>query len=394
VYDLIIRNARVYPMDGNADLAAFDSIAVKDGRIAALGVDQDEAALETVDAAGRLLMPGLIDCHTHVLYAGHRMDEHARKLEGASYEEIARSGGGILSTVTSVREASEEQLVKESLRRVNALLAEGVTSVEAKSGYGLDTGNELKMLRAIRRLDRETPVRLSATFLGAHSIPKDRTRSDYMDELVTETLPAVIADKLADTCDIYVEKIAFTVDDMERLFKVAGQSGLHLRAHTDQLSNMGATKRAAELGALSCDHLEYTEDDDIRAMAEHGTVAVMLPGAFYFLRETKKPPIAGFRESGVPMAVSTDINPGSSPVVSLHTAMHMAAILFGLTAEEILLGVTQNAARAMGAGEQLGSIEVGKRADLTLWDMPGPEFLIYQLGGTHPDHVFIGGYPA
>jgi len=394
VYDLIIRNARVYPMDGSAARADFDSVAVHDGRIAALGVAEDEPALEAVDAKGRVLMPGLVDCHSHVLYAGHRMDEHARKLEGASYEEIARAGGGILSTVTAVREASEESLVAQSLPRVRALQAEGVTLMEAKSGYGLDTENELKMLRAIRHLNREAAMRISPTFLGAHSIPKDRGREAYMDELVETTLPAVLADKLADTCDIYVEKIAFTVADMERLFEAASQGGLRLRAHTDQLSNMGATRRAAELGALSCDHLEYTDEADIQAMAKHGTAAVLLPGAFYFLKETKLPPIQGFREAGVPMAVSTDINPGSSPIVSLQAAMHMAAIFFAMTAEEILLGVTLNGARAMGEGDQHGSIALDKRADLTLWDIPAPEFLIYQLGGIKPDQVYIGGQPA
>ncbi|MCP1727156.1 imidazolonepropionase [Natronospira proteinivora] len=381
-------------MAGSIQQAEYDSIAVQDGRIAALGVPDDASALDTVDAHGRVLMPGLVDCHTHVLYAGHRMDEHARKLEGASYEEIARSGGGILSTVSAVREASEEELVAQSLARVNAMQAEGVTLMEAKSGYGLDTANELKMLRAIRHLDRETAVKLSPTFLGAHSIPKDRGREAYMDELVDTTLPAVIQEGLAETCDIYVEKIAFTVEDMERLFTKARDGGLRLRAHTDQLSNMAATRRAAELGALSCDHLEYTEAADIKAMAEHGTAAVLLPGAFYFLRETKLPPIAGFRDAGVPMAVSTDINPGSSPVVSLQAAMHMAAIFFGMTAEEILLGVTLNAARAMGELEHHGSIEVGKQADLTLWDMPGPEFLVYQLGGIRPERIYIGGQPA
>jgi len=394
VYDLIIRNARVYPMAGSVAQAKYDSIAVQDGRIAALGVAADAPALETMDAKGRVLMPGLVDCHTHVLYAGHRMDEHARKLEGASYEEIARSGGGILSTVTAVREASEDALVAQSLPRVNAMQAEGVTLMEAKSGYGLDTDNELKMLRAIRHLDRQTPVKLSPTFLGAHSIPKDRGREAYMDELVETTLPAVIQEGLADTCDIYVEKIAFTVADMERLFTAAREGGLRLRAHTDQLSNMAATRRAAELGALSCDHLEYTEADDIQAMAKHGTAAVLLPGAFYFLRETKLPPITGFREAGIPMAVSTDINPGSSPVVSLQAAMHMAAIFFGMTAEEILLGATLNAARAMGEAERHGSIEIGKQADLTLWDIPGPEFLVYQLGGVRPEKIYIGGHPA
>lgn len=381
-------------MNGSARQAGFDSIAVQDGRIAALGVPDDAPSIESVDAAGRVLMPGLIDCHTHVLYAGNRMDEHAQKLAGASYEELARRGGGILSTVNAVREADEDRLVAESLPRVNALLAEGVTTVEAKSGYGLDTASELKMLRAIRHLDRETAVHLSPTFLGAHSIPKDRGREAYMDELVNETLPAVVDEALAETCDIYVERIAFTVADMERLFGAASEAGLRLRAHTDQLSNMGATRRAAELGALSCDHLEYTGDDDIAAMAKHGTAAVLLPGAFYFLRETQRPPIEGFRQARVPMAVATDINPGSSPVVSLHTAMHMAAIFFGMTAEEILLGVTAHAARAMGQAEHCGSIEVGKAADLTLWDIPAPEFLIYQLGGLRPDRVFIGGQPA
>lgn len=381
-------------MAESAGEANYTSVAVHDGRIAALGVADDEPAIETVDAGGRVLMPGLIDCHTHVVYASNRMDEHARKLAGASYEEIARSGGGILSTVNALREADEDQLVAESLPRLEALLREGVTTVEAKSGYGLDTENELKMLRAVRHLDRETAIHLSPTFLGAHSIPKDRGREAYMDELVTETLPAVVKEDLAETCDIYVERIAFTVADMERLFAAAADAGLQLRAHTDQLSNMGATRRAAELGALSCDHLEYTDEADIAAMAEHGTAAVLLPGAFYFLRETQLPPIEGFRKAGVPMAVSTDINPGSSPVVSLHTVMHMAAIFFGMTAEEILLGVTRNAARAMGEAQDRGSIEVGKVADLTLWDIPAPEFLIYQLGGLRPDQVFIGGQPA
>lgn len=381
-------------MNGSARQAGYDSVAVQDGRIAALGVADDEPAVDSLDAGGRVLMPGLIDCHTHVLYAGHRMDEHTRKLEGASYEEIARAGGGILSTVSAVREADEEELVRQSLPRVRAMLAEGVTTLEAKSGYGLDTANELKMLRAIRQMDRQTPMHLSPTFLGAHSIPKDRRREDYMDELVNETLPEVARHRLAETCDIYVERIAFTVADMERLFAAATDAGLRLRAHTDQLSNMGATRRAAELGALSCDHLEYTEDADIQAMARHGTAAVLLPGAFYFLRETKKPPIDGFRKAGIPMAVSTDINPGSSPVVSLHTAMHMAAIFFGMTAEEILLGVTSHAARAMGEADERGSIEIGKQADLTLWDMPAPEFLIYQLGGQRPDHIFVGGQSA
>ncbi len=394
MYDLIIRNARVYPMTGDLSPAGFDSIAVQDGRIAATGPEADATAVEEIDAGGRVLMPGFIDCHTHILHAGHRMEEHAMKLRGASYEELARAGGGILATVGAVREADEDQLVAETLPRVEALLREGVTTIEAKSGYGLDTENELKMLRAIRQLERQSPAHFRPTFLGAHAIPKDRSREAYMDEVVKEMLPRVAEEALADTADIYVEKIAFTVADLERLAAACKESGLQLRAHTDQFSNMGATRRAAELGALSCDHLEYTEAADIDAMAGAGTAAVLIPGAFYHLRETKLPPIEGLRQAGVPMAVATDNNPGSSPLVSLQTAMHMAAILFGMTAEEILHGVTANAARAIGQAEDIGRIETGLRADLALWDIPAPEFLVYQLGGLQAEQIFIGGHPV
>lgn len=381
-------------MSGDLSPAEASSVAVQDGRIAAVGVAKDVTGVEEIDARGRVLMPGLIDCHTHILHAGHRMDEHAMKLRGATYEELARAGGGILSTVAAVREADEDTLVAQSMPRVKALLREGVTTIEAKSGYGLDTANELKMLRAIRQLQRQTPVRIPATFLGAHAIPKEQSRESYMDEVVEEMLPRVIEEGLAETADIYVEKIAFTVADMERMAARAADGGLHLRAHTDQFSNQGGTRRAAELGALSCDHLEWTGEEDIRAMAEHGTAAVILPGAFYHLRETRLPPVAGFREAGVPMAVATDNNPGSSPLVSLQTAMHMAAIFFGMTPEEILLGVTRNAARTLGHAGEYGEIAVGQRADLALWDIPAPEFLIYQLGGLQAERVFIGGHPV
>jgi imidazolonepropionase len=380
-------------MDGDASRSAADTVAVTDGRIAAVGVKPDSPAVDTVDAGGKVMLPGFIDCHTHLLHAGHRMEEHSLKLQGAAYAELARAGGGILSTVKAVREAGEDRLVLESSPRLQALLREGVTTVEAKSGYGLDTANELKMLSAIRQLGRYSPVSLSATFLGAHAVPKGSQRSDYLDEVVNEMLPRVVEEKLADTVDIYVEHIAFDVADMERLFAAAKDAGLKVRAHTDQLSNLGATRRAAELGALSCDHLEYTEPADVEAMREHGTVAVLLPGAFYFLRETRLPPVEAFREAGVPMAVSTDINPGSSPVVSLHTVMHMAATLFRLTPEEVLLGVTANAARAMGLDDR-GRIVPGMRADFCLWDIPAPEFLVYQLGGLRPERIFIGGHAA
>ena len=282
-------------------------------------------------------------------------------------------------------------LIKETLPRIAALAAEGVTSVEIKSGYGLSLDDELKMLRAIKQLAERTPVEITATFLGAHATPKEKSREDYVEEVAAEMLPAIAREKLAGTIDIFVENIGFTVADLQRIFTDAKKLGFKLRAHTDQLSNMGATAAAAEHGALSCDHLEYCTETDVQAMQKHGTVAVLLPGAFYFLRETQKPPVGLLRDHNVPIAIATDLNPGSSPVASLLTAMHMSAVFFGLTAEEILLGVTHNAAKAIGEADRIGSIAKGKQANLTVWDIPSPEFLVYQLGGVRPIHTFIKG---
>src|SRR5579872_567071 len=336
VYDLLIRNARIYPLAQDCAPAKARTLAVNGGKIAALGVAEDAAARETLDARNQVLLPGLVDCHTHALYAGDRMAEHVQKMHGASYADIARAGGGIQTSVKAVRAASEAQLVEQTLPRLEALRSEGVTTVEIKSGYGLDADNELKMLRAIRALRRHISMDIVATFLGAHAVPAGKTRAQYLDEVVDKMLPAVAAEQLADTVDIFVEHIAFSVDDLRRLFDKAQGLGLKLRAHTDQLSNLGATRTAAELGALSCDHLEYSNEDDVRAMAKQGTVAVLLPGAFYFLRETRKPPLELLRQHQVPVAVATDLNPGSSPVASLLTNMHMAGLLFGLTPEEVL----------------------------------------------------------
>ncbi|MCG8435445.1 MAG: imidazolonepropionase [Gammaproteobacteria bacterium] len=390
MFDLLIKNARIYPMV--ADLAPLEqhSIAVSRGEIAAIGVDEAEAE-QVIDAENKVLLPGFIDCHTHALYAGDRMSEHTMKLNGASYEEIARAGGGIASTVADVRAATEDRLIKETLPRIAALAAEGVTSVEIKSGYGLSLDDELKMLRAIKQLAERTPVEITATFLGAHATPKEKSREDYVEEVAAEMLPAIAREKLAGTIDIFVENIGFTVADLQRIFTDAKKLGFKLRAHTDQLSNMGATAAAAEHGALSCDHLEYCTETDVQAMQKHGTVAVLLPGAFYFLRETQKPPVGLLRDHNVPIAIATDLNPGSSPVASLLTAMHMSAVFFGLTAEEILLGVTHNAAKAIGEADRIGSIAKGKQANLTVWDIPSPEFLVYQLGGVRPIHTFIKG---
>lgn len=389
MHDLLIRNARLAENLG-AD-AGVTSLAVSGGKIAALGLPDGTPAKETVDARGQLLLPGFVDCHTHALYAGDRMAEHVLKQRGASYADIARAGGGIISTVKAVRQASEQQLIDSTLPRLEALRAEGVTTVEIKSGYGLDLEDELKMLRAIRSLPRQLPMDVSATFLGAHAIPPGKDQAGYLDEVVEKMLPAVAAEGLADTVDIFVEHIAFTVDDMRRLAERVQKLGLKFRAHTDQLSNLGATRAAAELGALSCDHLEYSDEADAAAMARHGTVGVLLPGAFYFLKETRKPPVELFRRHQVPLAIATDLNPGSSPVASLLTVMHLAGILFGLSPDEVLDGVTQNAARALGREDRIGALAPGRDADLCLWDLPAPAFLGYQLGGLKPSMRFFKG---
>jgi imidazolonepropionase len=382
-------NARVYPIIGDTSADYSRCFAVTDGRISA--IDEQVPARRSIDLGGRLVLPGLVDCHTHLVYAGDRMAEHTMRLAGATYEEIARAGGGILSTVEDVRAADEAMLVEASLPRVDALLAEGVTTIEIKSGYGLDTAGELKMLRAIRELDCRSPARIHATFLGAHAVPRGRDRADYLREVTDEMLPAVAAESLADTVDMFVESVGFDLDELRRLADAAQHHGLRLRVHAEQLSAMGASGAAAALGALSCDHLEYAQPADIDAMAAAGCVAVLLPGAFYFLRETQKPPVARLRAAGVPMAVASDMNPGSSPVASLLTSAHMSCLLFGLSAAEALAGITVHAARAMGLEDEAGRIATGRPADFSVWDLPGAEFLVYQLGGLRPDAVYIDG---
>jgi len=344
-----------------------------------------------VDLNGRLVLPGLVDCHTHLVFAGDRAREHAMRLDGATYEEIARSGGGILSTVEAVRGSSEDQLVDLALPRVRAFIREGVTALEIKSGYGLDLVNEIKMLRVIRRLDDCLPIRIRATFLGAHAVPPGHSRATYMDEVVDDMLPAVAEAGLADAVDIFVERIGFDLDDLERLATRASELGLRLRVHAEQLSAMGGTAAGARLGALSCDHLEYADDRDVAALAESGAVAVLLPGAFYFLRETRKPPVEELRNAGVPMAVASDFNPGSSPVCSLLVSAHMACTLFGLTAREAIEAITRHGAAAMGLEQSAGRIAVGLPADFTVWELPGPEHLVYQLAGLYPAQTFVRG---
>ncbi|MGA8096617.1 MAG: imidazolonepropionase [Steroidobacteraceae bacterium] len=337
---------------------------------------------ESHDLQGGWLTPGLIDCHTHLVFAGTRAVEYAERLRGRSYQEIARAGGGILSSMRAVRAASEEQLFAESLPRVRSLLAEGVTTVEIKSGYGLTLQDEAKMLRVARSLADALPVTVSTTFLGAHALPPEYAgRADaYIDAVATEWLPTLYAEGLLDTVDIFCENIGFSVEQAERLFDAAGRLGTPVKMHAEQLSNIGGSLLAARRGALSCDHLEYATAQEAEALAAAGTVAVLLPVAFFCLAEDRKPPLAALRAAGAAMAVATDCNPGSAPGCSLLLAMSMATRLFGLTCEEALAGTTRHAARALGLQDERGTLAPGKVADFVVWNIKDPEELGYWSG--------------
>jgi imidazolonepropionase len=402
----IWRNARLATMSAALPgLGVVDGGAVvsSEGRIVFAGPAAEiPAALtrdaEIVDCGGRWITPGLIDCHTHLVHAGNRANEFEMRLAGATYEEVARAGGGIVSSVKALRAASEDDLVRETLPRLDALIAEGVTTVEIKSGYGLDMENEKKSLRAARRLgarsfgvaEGERPVTVRTTFLGAHALPPEANgdKSAYIDLVAKKMLPAIAAEGLADAVDGFCEGIAFSPEEMSRVFEAARALGLPVKLHADQLSNLHGAALAASFGALSADHLEYTDEAGAAAMAKAGTVAVMLPGAFYFIRETKKPPIELFRRHGVKMAIATDCNPGTSPLTSLLLTMNMAATLFATTVEECLLGVTRNAAVALGMSGETGTLEAGKWADLAIWDIEAPAELVYRMG-FNPLHARV-----
>jgi imidazolonepropionase len=343
-----------------------------------------------MDLGGRLVTPGLIDCHTHLVFGGDRADEWEMRQRGATYEEIARAGGGILATVKATRATSEDALVASALPRLDALLAEGMTTIEIKSGYGLDVENEAKMLRAATRLAHERDVTVVRTFLGAHALPPEAAgdKSRYIDRVCEEQLPALAGEGLVDAVDGFCDRIGFSVEETTRVFDAAREHGLPVKLHAEQLSNCGGAKLAARYGALSADHLEFLDDEGAAAMAAAGTVAVLLPGAFYFLHETQKPPVAALRAAGAAIAVATDCNPGSSPLTSLLLAMNMAATLFGLTVEECLLGVTRNAARALGKLSKTGTLEVAKWCDLAVWDAERPAELVYRLG-FNPLHLRV-----
>ena len=387
-FDRIWLNARLAtlaPGRPGLGVIAPGAIAATAGRIAFVGAMTDLPggwdATERIDLAGRFVTPGLVDCHTHIVFAGDRAEEFELRLAGATYEEVARRGGGILSTVRATRAASEEDLVGQALPRLDRLIAEGVTTVEIKSGYGLACDTEMRMLRAARRLGRDRDVEVVTSFLGAHALPPEAggDRDRYVDE-VCRMMPALAAAGLADAVDAFCEGIAFSPDETARVFAAARAVGLPVKLHADQLSNLHGARLAAEHGALSADHLEYTDEDGVAAMATSGTVAVLLPGAFYFLREQQAPPVAALRRHGVPIAIATDCNPGSSPVTSLLTVMNMAAMLFGLTVEEAIAGATREAARALGRLAEIGTLEVGKRCDLAIFDVERLAELVYRVG--------------
>ena len=394
--DLLITGAAIVAMTGQSRREApvrNARIWVRDGRIAAAGADIVPADIpgkcERIDFGGRLVTPALIDCHTHLVHGGERSREFEMRLEGAAYEDIARAGGGIVSTVAATRRESESQLLQSALRKADSLIAEGVGVIEIKSGYGLDTDTELRMLRVAREVAARRPLRVLTSFLGAHAVPKDSGADSYIDEVCLPALNAAHAQGLADAVDGFCEGIAFSPDQIARVFDRAKSLGLPVKLHAEQLSNLGGAKLAASYGALSADHLEFATDDDAAALARAGTVAVLLPGAYYTLKESQPPPVDAFRSHGTAMAVATDWNPGSSPLGSLLLAMNMACVLFGLTPREALAGVTANAARALGLGD-CGRIAPGLRADLAVWDAENPAELAYRMG-VNPLHARIFG---
>jgi imidazolonepropionase len=395
-FDTIWLDARLATLaPGRPGLGVIErsAVAAKDGRIAFAGpaaqlpIGWDAANRVGLD--GRWVTPGLIDCHTHLVYAGDRAHEFELRLAGASYEEIARAGGGIVSTVKATRAASEDALVAATLPRLDHLIAEGVTTVEIKSGYGLERATEARMLAAARRLARERDVEVVTSFLGAHALPPEANgdKERYIDE-VCAMIPALAGEKLADAVDAFCEGIAFSPEQTARVFRAAQAAGLPVKLHADQLSNLHGARLAAEHGALSADHLEHTDEDGVAAMARAGTVAVLLPGAFYVLREKQLPPVEALRRHGVPIAIATDSNPGTSPITSLLLTMNMAATLFCLTVDEAIAGVTRAAARALGRLSDIGTLEPGKRCDLAVWDIERPAELVYRIG-FNPLHARV-----
>ena len=384
---------------GVSETLQTGAIACKDGLISLispmdkLGDTPSNLATKVIDLEGKCLTPGLIDCHSHLVFGGNRAKEFNLRLQGQSYEQIAKQGGGIMSTVNHTRAATEQQLEHDARSRLALLVSDGVTSIEIKSGYGLTFKDEEKMLRVARRLGDTSPVTVTTTFLGAHALPPEYTnnRSGYLDLVCKEMLPKLHAQGLIDSVDAFCESIAFSVDEVEQVFQAATDLGLPVKLHAEQLSNSGGAELAAKYHALSADHLEYLDETGVQAMATSGSVAVLLPGAFYMLRETQKPPVQLLRDYQVPIALATDINPGSSPVLSARLMMVLGCQEFGLTPEEALRGMTINAAKALGKSDSVGSLQIGKAADLAIWDVQQPSELAYWLGGNKAESVIKAG---
>ena len=395
--DLLITNVNIASMQNSE--AAYGhipnaAVAIKDGKLCYVGAMTDcpYNSEHTIDGENKWLIPGLIDCHTHLVYGGNRAEEFEMRLQGVSYAEIARRGGGIQSTVNATRQATEEELLSSACKRAKRLLEEGVTSIEIKSGYGLDDKTETTMLSVAHNVSHELGVNTIATYLGAHAVPKEfKDDADaYVDFVCDTMIPKVAENKLASCVDVFCESIGFSIEQTKRVFDAAKRHGLDVKAHVEQLSDLKGAKLAAEYGALSVDHIEYLAPEDVPTLKQSGTVAVLLPGAFYFLNETTKPPMDALRQHSIPMAVATDLNPGSSPLASLLSAMNMACVLFGLTPEEALKGTTANAARALGLNNK-GLIAEGMDADLCLWDIDHPAELAYGINQIRPQMIWIGG---
>ena len=398
-WDLLLTHATLATLDGERPFGLLENaaLAIADGRIAWLGsmdaLPRQASIGRSEDLGGRLLTPALVDCHTHLVFAGNRANEFDMRLNGASYEEIARAGGGIRSSVSALRQADEDELLRQSLPRARALLRDGVATMEIKSGYGLDLDNERKMLRVARRIGQLLGIDVRTTYLAAHALPPEyRDDPDGYIDAVVDWLPQLHAEGLVDAVDAFCESIGFSPAQTRRVFEAARALDLPVKLHADQLSDLGGAALAAEFGGLSADHVEYTGEDGVRAMAARGTVAVLLPGAFHVLRETKLPPIALLRQHGVPMAVATDCNPGTSPLLSLRQAMQLACTHFRLTPEEALRGATVNAARALGLADR-GVLRAGLRADLVAWEVAHPAELCYWLGGQLAARVYAAGLP-
>jgi len=369
--------------DGGLGVVHDGVVAARDRRIVHAGAAADAGVIkprERIDCGGRWISPGLIDCHTHLVYAGHRAQEFEQRLKGVSYAEIARQGGGIAATVNATRAADDTTLLAQTLPRLDALLAEGVTTVEIKSGYGLILHDERKLLQVAARLAELRPVEVAPTLLGAHALPPGRGAQEYLDEVCEVMIPALAAEGLAEAVDVFCEHIAFSRDEARRVFEAARRHGLRLKIHAEQLSNQHGAALAAEYGALSADHLEYLDEDGVAAMARAGTVAVLLPGAFYCTRETRLPPLAALRRARVPLAIATDSNPGTSPLTSPLLAMNMAATLFRMTVDECIAGFTREAARALGRAERIGRLAAGLECNLAVWEIETPAELVYRIG--------------